>query len=128
MSHDRERELGMAVVVREGIPELRIEDLGVELFSVSEIEDAMDALDPVTYEVLRNRVSQINEEQGATMMRVSGSPIAAFSGDFNMIIADEVGNVVTVGPYVQWHGVIIDSMIKGVLEARGGRPGIRPGD
>lgn len=118
----------MSVVVREGIPELEIGDFAAELFTVADIEREMDAVDPVTYEVLRNRISQINEEQGATMMQVSGSPIAAFSGDFNMVIADETGNVVTVGPFVQWHGVILDSMIKGVIEQRGADPGIRPGD
>lgn len=118
----------MAPELRPGISDLATDGIGIELFELADLDRRLGELDPVTYEVLRNRVSQINEEQGATMMRVSGSPIAAFSGDFNMIIADEVGNVVTVGPYVQWHGVIIDSMIKGVIETRGERPGISPGD
>ena len=120
----------MTIVERPGLAALRTTgpDLGVDLYGIDDIDAAMDAIDPVTYEVLRNRVSQINEEQGTTMMHVSGSPIAAFAGDFNMVIADEAGNVVTVGPYVQWHGVILDAMIKRVLDLRAKSPGLRPGD
>ena len=40
-------------------------------------------LDPATFEVLRHRLSAINDEAAVTIGRVSGSPIATEGNDFN---------------------------------------------
>ena len=50
--------------------------------------------DPVTFEVLRHRLWQINDEQGKTIIRVSGSPVATEGNDFNVAIADAAGELV----------------------------------
>ena len=45
--------------------------------------EAVEEIDPITYEVLRHNLWSVNEEHGIAMLRVSGSPIAAYGCDFN---------------------------------------------
>jgi N-methylhydantoinase B len=85
-------------------------------------------LDRVTFEVLRNRLARINDEQGITLQNVSGSPIATDANDFNVVIADERGEIVNFGQYVMFLGGALDVVIKWILEHRSGDPGIQPGD
>jgi N-methylhydantoinase B len=117
-------------ITRSGAPrrhELKVaEDL--ELYELPDEDAAIADLDPVTYEVLRHRLQRINEEQANAIARVSGSPVVSSAQDFNVVIADEVGNVVAVGTYVLWHGVILDMLIKAVIEMRSGDVGINEGD
>ena len=40
-------------------------------------------IDPVTYEVIRHNLWNINEEHGATIQRISGSPVAIYALDLN---------------------------------------------
>src|ERR1700722_19578223 len=56
--------------------------------------------DPTTFEVLRHRLWQINDEQGKTLLNMSGSQIATEANDFNVGIADAEGNLIVVGPYI----------------------------
>jgi N-methylhydantoinase B len=90
--------------------------------------DAAPDLDPVTYEVIRHNLWNINEEHGETIVRVSGSPIAAFGYDFNPSILSEAGDFVYFGPYLQFHSGMQDLQVKWVLENRSENPGIGPGD
>ena len=46
-------------------------------------------LDPVTYEVIRHNLWNINLEHGATIQRISGSPVAIFALDLNPSILTE---------------------------------------
>jgi N-methylhydantoinase B len=85
-------------------------------------------LDPITYEILRHRLWEINSEQAVTIMKVSPSPVASEAQDFNVILADGDGEVCYVGPYVQFHGVIMDLLIKRTIETRGSDVGVNPGD
>jgi N-methylhydantoinase B len=115
---------------------------GSEKYNASEQlnEDAIDPalrlhdvagdgeLDRVTFEVLRHRLNRINEEQGITIQNVSGSPIATDANDFNVVIADERGEIVSFGQYVMFLGGALDMIIKWILENRSGDPGIEPGD
>ena len=86
------------------------------------------ALDPITYEVIRNNLWSINEVHGDTIVRVSGSPIAAFGFDFNPSIMTGRGDFVYFGPYLQFHSGMQDLQIKWILENRSQNPGIREGD
>lgn len=90
-------------------------------------EDAAADLDPITYEVLRHRIWQINDEQFTTISRVSGSSIATEINDFNVGITDEIGDMVTIGSGIVWH-CNGDQCIKWILENRSENPGIREGD
>jgi len=56
--------------------------------------------DAITFEVLRHRIWQINDEQGKTLLNMSGSQIATEANDFNIAIADAEGNLVVVGAYI----------------------------
>lgn len=85
-------------------------------------------VDPITFEVLRHNLWQVNEEHGATIVKVSGSPIAAYAHDFNPSILTEDGEFVYFGPYLQFHAGMIDLNVKWTLENRSENPGIRDGD
>jgi N-methylhydantoinase B len=90
---------------------------------------AADAeLDPVSYEILRHRLWEINSEQATTIMKVSPSPVASEAQDFNVMLADGAGAVCYVGPFAQFHAVIMDLLIQRTLETRGKDVGIEPGD
>jgi N-methylhydantoinase B len=84
--------------------------------------------DPVTYEVLRHNLWNINEEHGSTIVKVSGSPIAAFGRDFNPCIMDAYGDFIFFGPYLQFHAGMQDLTVKWILENRSVNPGIADGD
>jgi len=78
--------------------------------------------------VLRHRLYSINEEHGATLENVSGSPVAYFAQDFNPTILTATGEVVFQGPYIQFFSPIAELQAKWILENRSENPGIEPGD
>ena len=45
--------------------------------------DFDEDIDPVTYEVVRHYLWNINEEHGSTIQRISGSPVAMIALDLN---------------------------------------------
>lgn len=83
--------------------------------------------DPITFEVLRHRLWQINDEQGQTIIRVSGSPVATEGNDFNVAITDAEGNLIAVGPYIVMHVAAITFVIRATIDLIGLK-GIRSGD
>lgn len=85
-------------------------------------------IDPVTYEVIRHALWHVNEEHGATIQRVSGSPVAMYALDLNPSILTEDGEFVYFGPYMQYMSGVTDTQVKWVLENRSDNPGIRDGD
>ncbi|HEV2100322.1 MAG TPA: hydantoinase B/oxoprolinase family protein, partial [Stellaceae bacterium] len=90
--------------------------------------EAAPDIDPVTYEVVRHALWNINEEHGATIQRISGSPIAVFALDLNPSILTEDAEFVFFGPYMQYMSGVTDTQVKWILEYRSANPGIRPGD
>jgi N-methylhydantoinase B len=90
--------------------------------------ETAEEIDPITYEVLRHNLWSINEEHGVTMLRVSGSPIAAYGCDFNPCLLTEDAEFVYVGPYLQFFASQQDLTVKWALEHRSKNPGIEPGD
>jgi len=85
-------------------------------------------IDPITYEVIRHALWHVNEEHGATIQRVSGSPVAMYALDLNPSILTEDGEFVYFGPYMQYMSGVTDTQVKWVLEFRSANPGIRDGD
>ena len=83
--------------------------------------------DPVTFEVLRHRLWQLNDEQGQTIIRVSGSPVATEGNDFNVAIADAEGELVATGPYIVMHVAAITHVIRNTI-ALLGEAGIAEGE
>ncbi len=90
--------------------------------------DAATDLDPITMEVIRYAMWNINVEQGNTLLSVSGSPIAAYGHDFNPCLLDESGDFVFFGPFLQYLSSASGSAVKWTLEYRSSNPGIRDGD
>ncbi|MEQ9061026.1 MAG: hydantoinase B/oxoprolinase family protein [Gammaproteobacteria bacterium] len=85
-------------------------------------------VDPVTYEVIRHNLWQINEEHGATIQRLSGSPVAMYALDLNPSILTEDAEFVYFGPYMQYMSGVTDTQVKWTLEYRSDNPGINEGD
>ena len=71
-----------------------------------------ETIDPVTYEVIRHNLWQINEEHGATIQRLSGSPVAMYALDLNPSILTEDAEFVYFGPYMQYMSGVTDTQVK----------------
>src|ERR671931_621331 len=85
-------------------------------------------IDPVTFEVLRHALWNVNEEHGATIQRLSGSPVAMYALDLNPSILTEDAEFVYFGPYMQYMSGVTDTQVKWTLENRADNPGIHDGD
>jgi N-methylhydantoinase B len=90
--------------------------------------EAARDIDPVTYEVIRHNLWNVNEEHGATIQRISGSPVAMYALDLNPTILTEDAEFVFFGPYMQYMSGVADTQVKWILENRSANPGIRDGD
>lgn len=86
-----------------------------------------EELDPVTFEVIRNRLWTINLAHGETLTRISGSPVFQ-ALDFNMCIMTERGEIAMNAPYLQCLVAGAPLAIRYVMETFSGRPGIEEGD
>jgi N-methylhydantoinase B len=86
------------------------------------------ALDAITYEILRHRLWSINDEAATTIARVSGSPVANESYDFNAALMTADGSVVVIGNYVMAHAAALDCIVEWVQREYTENPGIGPGD
>ena len=89
---------------------------------------AKRAIDPVTFEVVRHALWNVNQEHGATIQRLSGSPVAMYALDLNPSILTEDAEFVYFGPYMQYMSGVTDTQVKWTLEYRSDNPGIRDGD
>lgn len=85
-------------------------------------------IDPVTYEVVRHNLWNINEEHGTTIQRISGSPVAVYAIDLNPSILTEDAEFVYFGPFMQYMSGVTDTQVKWTLEYRSRNPGIHDGD
>jgi len=88
----------------------------------------VDGLDPLTYEVVRHRLTSITEEMGEALKRMSGSVVVTDCNDFDAAIMDEVGDVVQVGLYNTELAASLDMAANWTLRHRAAHPGIGPGD
>ena len=95
--------------------------------SVQLHQEADEDLDPVTFEVLRQKLWTVNMAHGETITRISGSPLLA-SLDFNMSILTEDAEVVINAPYVQFLNAGAPLGIRYIMETYSGSPGIDEGD
>lgn len=91
-------------------------------------EEVQREIDPITYEVVRHAMWNVNVEHGNTIMKISGSPICAYGHDFNPCLLDETGDFVFFGPFLQYLSSATSSAVKWTLENRSENPGIDAGD
>ena len=73
-------------------------------------------VDVVTFEVLRHRLWEINDEMALTMGRISGSPAVYESGDFNSAILTADGRGLFAGVYVIRQASALDLVVQAVLQ------------
>ncbi len=85
-------------------------------------------LDPISFEVIRNKLSAITEEQATTLKNVSGSPVVTEATDFNVGIYLGDGSVVTMGPQVLFHSGSMASVVRNIITDCEDNPGINEGD
>ncbi|MBB4688747.1 hydantoinase B/oxoprolinase family protein [Amycolatopsis jiangsuensis] len=91
-------------------------------------DEQIDALDPLTYEVIRHRLWSVTDEMGEALKRMSGSPIVTDANDFDFAISDELGQEVQVGLYNTMLVGAVDLAIYWTLRHRASNPGIESGD
>lgn len=92
------------------------------------IQATAASVDPITLEVIRNKLRSITEEQAITLKSVSGSPVVTEATDFNngLYLAD--GSIATMGPQVLFHAGAMASVIRSIIADFSERPGIHEGD
>jgi N-methylhydantoinase B len=90
--------------------------------------DDKHKVDPITFEVVAHKLWQINDEQGQTLKKISGSPVATDANDFNVVLCDELGDIINIGPYYLPHASNVDFMVKWTVVNRSDNPGINPDD
>ena len=85
------------------------------------------SLDPVTFEILRSRLSAINDEAAMTMRLVSGAPVANEAYDMNVGLMDADGDCFAIGMYITIHALALSSTVKDIRQ-RFEAADIGPGD
>lgn len=85
-------------------------------------------VDPITHEVVRHSLWNINREHGNTIENLAVSPITLETRDFQTGILTENAEFVFFGPYLQYFAGTMDLIANWILENRGVDPGIEPGD
>lgn len=83
-------------------------------------------LDVVTFEVLRHRLWEINDEMGIIAARISGSPAVYESGDFNTALLTASGKGLFTGVYIIRQAAALDVVVQSVIKQYG--DDIRNGD
>ena len=89
--------------------------------------EAAAEIDPVTYQVIRNRMYTINIAHGETVTRVSGSPVFQ-SLDFNMCILSEDAEYVMNAPFMQFLNAGAAFGVRYLMDRLAQDPGINEGD
>jgi len=85
-----------------------------------------ERLDPITLEVIRNRLQYVTREMSAAIVKTAVSPVISEARDFSSIVYDADGRIVATASTVPFHfGVSSDAIA--AVRARYGRS-IAPGD
>jgi N-methylhydantoinase B len=87
-----------------------------------------ESLDPITYEVLRSKLWNLNIDHGETLRRVSGSNIVVEGYDFNTSLLTGRGEGAVFGPNSIFFAGCADLVVKWTLEHRSSNVGIHDGD
>lgn len=91
-------------------------------------DEALENIDPISYEVIRHRLWSITEEMGTALKRMSGSVAVTDCNDFNFMLADELGQGAQIGTYNTMIAAGADAAIHWTMRHRSENPGIEEGD
>lgn len=103
-------------------PELRIDP------SLKLHQAAASDIDPITYELVRYSLLNINLEHTALIQKLAVSQLVILSRDFQAAMMTEEGEIALVGPCIQFFAKAASLGIQYTLENRSRNPGIKPGD
>lgn len=96
--------------------------------TVSIHDEIAENVDPVTFEVIRYSLMNVNIEHGDTIQRLCVSPVTMLARDFQPSILSHDGEVLFLGPYLQYFSNAQSLTVKWILENRAEDPGIEEGD
>lgn len=82
-------------------------------------------IDPITFEVVKHRLWQINDEQGLAIKTISASPIVVEGNDYNVGLFTDTAELVTAGIGSLVHVTTMGDAVASVIEGAGD---IQPGD
>ncbi len=85
-------------------------------------------VDPVTAEVIRYALLNANFEHADLIQRLCVSPVTMLTRDYQASVLTEDGDLVCLGPNLQYFSTSHCLTVKWTLEHRSANPGIRPGD
>jgi N-methylhydantoinase B len=91
-------------------------------------DEVADDVDPITSEVIRYALLNTNLEHAALIQRLCVSPITMLTRDFQTSVLTETGDLVCLGPNLQYFSTSHSLTVKWTLERRAESPGIGPGD
>lgn len=91
-------------------------------------DSAAEEIDPITFEVIRMKLWNLNWDHQETLRRTSGSLVVIQSYDFNTSIQTELGEGVVFGPGNLFFAGCADLVVQWTLEHRAGNVGVKPGD
>lgn len=86
------------------------------------------AVDPITYEVVRNRLTAIVAQQSAVLKNVSGSPLVTEANDCNTGVYLPDGQIVAMGPHNLFHSGSMELVVKHIVESSAENGGVSEGD
>lgn len=84
-------------------------------------------IDPVTIEVLNNRLHQISREAGATLTRTAASPVTVEAKDLGFNITTPTGENVVFSVWMPRHGTTLSHMVRSTIK-QFGEENINEGD
>lgn len=87
----------------------------------------MDKIDPVTLEIIQNRLTEIGYEGGATLTHTAASPIVVHSKDVGFNVADPAGRTLVYSVWMPRHGTTLRYMLESCRRDFPS-PEIHPGD
>ena len=76
-------------------------------------------VDPITFEVIKHRLWQINDEQGIAIKTISSSPVVVEGNDFNVGLFTADGQLSTAGAGSLVHVGTMGKTLKSILELAG---------
>ncbi len=84
-------------------------------------------IDPITIEVVQNRLAQISREAGIAVQNTAGSSVVVEAKDLGFNIADNQGRTIIYSVWMPRHGTTLGHIIRSVMR-RYDRKQIHPGD
>ncbi|MEL0145091.1 MAG: hydantoinase B/oxoprolinase family protein, partial [Alphaproteobacteria bacterium] len=81
--------------------------------------DTLPEVDVVTFEVLRHRLWELNDEMALMVGRISGAPSVYESGDFNVAILTPDGQGLYAGVFVVRQASALDIVVQSVIKMFG---------